>query len=117
MTDEQLMKHIVRVARTKYRLHVWQWLPQHVGGHSAHSLHYQKFPGTNTGRAFDAYRTSLSQARYARWLRRHHKARLTEVIYNGLWTKVSIKNGRDVPHSTWGAATWQAHTNHVHVGI
>jgi phage-related protein len=35
----------------------------------------------------------------------------TELIHN---PNASIKNGRVVPASFWGAATWAAHQNHVH---
>jgi hypothetical protein len=121
MTDVQLLRHIADVARHRFGLHVWQWLPGPVGGHSATSLHYQAFPAHRTGRAFDAYGTGvlgrLREARFARWLKKSHKARLTEGIYHGRWTTLSIKRGHTVPSSYWGLATWDAHKTHVHVAI
>jgi hypothetical protein len=86
-------------------------------GHSPTSLHEQTFPGTKVGRAFDAYRSSIPQARYARHLRRHYVPLLTEAIYNGRWTKLSIKDGKHVDPSYWGADVWAAHRDHVHVAI
>jgi hypothetical protein len=117
MTDEQLLKHIARVAHDRFHLTVWQWLPGHVGTHAPGSLHRQTYPGTNVGRAFDAYGSFLQMARFARWVRKAHRARMTEVIYNGRFTNVSIKRGHDVPASFWGATTWAEHNNHTHIGI
>jgi hypothetical protein len=118
MTGEELLVHVAHVAAHRFGLVVWQWLPGPCSGHAPDSLHYQRFRAApHRGRAFDAYRSSLRQARYARWLRRTHKHRLTECIYNGRFTKVSIHQGHDVPPSFWGSATWTAHRNHVHVGI
>lgn len=118
-----LLRHLARVARgAPYRMHVWQWLPGNVGAHSAGSLHNRVFVETNIGRAFDAYSNgrigkSLTMAVYARHLRKHYRSQLTECIYNGRWTKVSIKSGQNVHPSYWGKATWDAHKSHVHVAI
>jgi phage-related protein len=38
----------------------------------------------------------------------------SEIIHN---PNASVKNGRPVPPSFWGAATWAAHANHVHWGV
>lgn len=46
----------------------------------------------------------------ASWIAQHFPGS-TELIHN---PNGSIKNGRPVPPSYWGAATWAAHTNHVH---
>ncbi|MGZ6587117.1 MAG: hypothetical protein ACXVHX_22740 [Solirubrobacteraceae bacterium] len=117
LSDERLLIHIAYVARTRFRLNVWQWLPGHVGAHAPGSLHGQRFPGSNVGRAFDAYSYAIRMARFARWVRRAHGHRMTEVIYNGRFTKVSIKHGQTVSPSFWGAETWAEHRNHVHIGI
>ena len=122
LTDEQMLVHLAKVAQQRFKLTVWQWKPGPCAGHAPGSLHYQCFPHTNVGRAFDAYAPMnplglLRMARYARWLRKAHKARLTEGIFNGRFTRLSVKHGRDVAPSFWGTATWRAHTNHVHVGI
>lgn len=121
LSDEQLLKHLAYVARVRFKLTVWQWKPGPCGTHARNSLHYLTFPGTDVGRAFDAYGVGaigrLRMARYARWLRKAHRARLTETIYNGCFTKVSIAHGTNVSPSYWGATTWREHNNHVHVGI
>lgn len=122
LTDEQLLRHLAYQARHRFKLTVWQWLPGHVSGHAPGSLHYLTFPGSRTGRAFDAYapmtwRGRWRMARYARWLRRRHRSRLTEGIYNGAHTKLSVGHGRNVGSYYWGAQTWAAHRNHVHCGI
>ena len=46
----------------------------------------------------------------ARWLTAHYHNSY-EIIHNP-WG--SVKQGRDVPASYWGAATWAQHLNHVH---
>lgn len=108
-------RRLVLAARAARRvgLIVWQWRPGYVGGHSPHSLHNETFPD-GTGCAFDAYGKRMGL--FALWCRRHRRW-FTEVIYNGRVVKVSIKHGRHVPHSYWGAETWDAHRNHVHVAI
>ncbi len=116
-TDEELLRHLAYVARHKFSLTVWQWKPGHVGQHAPGSLHYLTFPHSSTGRAFDAYGTPHNMARYARWLRRWHRRRLTEAIFNGRYTRLSIKGGVTVAPWFWGATTWAEHNNHVHVGI
>lgn len=121
LTDEQMLKHLAEVARSRFKLNVWQWKPGAVGsGHAKGSLHNLTFHD-GVGRAFDAYGTGvvgrLRMARYARWLKRAHKARLTEGIFNGRWTHLSVKHGKTVAPSYWGASTWAEHDGHVHVAI
>src|SRR5690242_3343921 len=118
MTDEQMLRHLAAEARRR-GLTVWQWLPGHVGTHAANSLHNQTYPGTKVGRAFDAYGSYLRMARYARWLRKFHRRRLTEGIFNGRVpiSRLSVKSGGNVRPSFWGVETWREHKNHVHVGI
>jgi hypothetical protein len=117
LTDEQLLKHLAYVARHRFGLTVWQWKPGAVGTHAPGSLHYLTFAGSNIGRAFDAYGRFLRMARFARWVRKAHGDRLTEGIYNGRFTKLSIKRGRYLNPVYWGAVTWAEHRNHVHIGI
>lgn len=91
--------------------------------HSAGSLHKELCaPGRKTRRAFDASSSltvvgKLRMARFARHMRANHKEELTEFIYNGRFTHVSIKNGRDVDPSFWGEKTWLAHNNHCHCAV
>jgi hypothetical protein len=51
---------------------------------------------------------------FASWVRTNYGARILELIHN---PGFSMKNGKDVPPSFWGASTWAAHRNHVHVAI
>lgn len=106
---EALLKHLAYVARDGFGVTVWQWLPGHVGSHSEHSLHNQRFPD-GVGKAFDAYGPNMRG--FARWCDRY-APQLDELIFN---PGVSRKNGVRVPTSYWGSETWLAHTNHVHVG-
>jgi hypothetical protein len=47
----------------------------------------------------------------AAWLVRNYGGSSLEIIHN---PNASVKNGKQVPPSLWGAATWAAHRNHVH---
>lgn len=114
---EELLEHLAHIARKKYRLHVWQWLPGHVGSHAPGSLHGKTFPGSKTGRAFDAYGNFIQMARFARHCRRSHANQLLEGIHNSKFGSLSIKNGKKVPSSFWGLQTWLQHKGHVHVGV
>lgn len=121
MTDKELLVHLAKVARTKYKLTVWQWLPGHVGSHAPGSLHGLTFPGSHVGRAFDAYGSRWRMARFARHCKKVHGERLTEGIFNygrlGSRWNLSIKHGHHVSPAYWGPVTWTNHKNHVHVGI
>lgn len=148
LTGESLLKFIGKRAREKpFHLHVWQWAGHPLpvgqnGGHSANSLHFQKF-ADGIGRAFDAYsaqthKTSgnelskkagvsphkwlvatVRMGLYARAVRRAHGPHMTELIHNspipGL--SASIKNGVKRDPSFWGSTTWNAHRNHVHAAV
>lgn len=48
----------------------------------------------------------------ASWVRAHLGAGLLEGIHN---PGLSIKNGKTVPSSFWGSATWAQHLNHIHL--
>lgn len=109
---ERRLKLAARRARL-LGLTVWQWKPGPVGSHAPNSLHNLTF-ADGVGCAFDAYGKRMGA--FALWCRLH-RSWFTEVIYNGRVVKVSIKHGRHVPHSYWGAETWVAHRNHVHCGI
>lgn len=118
MTGEKLLVHLADVAKNRYHLTVWQWLPGHVGGHAANSLHNKTFPHSEKGRAFDAFGSWINMYRFARHIRRSHP-NVTEGIWNS-GTKLgylSRKNGQHVKPSFWGSATWKAHKGHVHVGV
>lgn len=114
MTSEQRLKHLAEVATQRYSLHVWQWLPGPVGQHAPGSLHYQTFPD-GVGKAWDCYGPLWRMLRFRRYLRKHHPY-LTEGIWNGPF-RLSVENGKVVPPSFWGAQTWAAHRNHLHLGI
>jgi hypothetical protein len=113
-----MFKHgvLAHVARSGYGLHVFEWLPGHVGSHAANSLHKQAF-ADGVGKAFDAYLPVDSSGltvmfRYGRFIVRH-APEVSEGIHKyGL----SIKNGQPVSSSFWGSVVWDEHRNHVHVG-
>jgi hypothetical protein len=56
----------------------------------------------------------MNMARFSQWVEANYLRQLAEVIHN---PTSSVKNGRRVPPSFWGAKTWEAHRNHVHLGI
>ncbi|MEZ5100994.1 MAG: hypothetical protein R3C15_14600 [Thermoleophilia bacterium] len=43
------------------------------GGHVGHSKHYQRYPGTNIGRAIDVYCSHATLLRYFRWAEDHRR--------------------------------------------
>jgi hypothetical protein len=84
--------------------------------HSANSLHKR-------GRAIDVNGEQKGgdavhwEDAYANMLvARYGVGQFTELIWNGPHP-VSIANGHRVDPSYWGAETWAAHKNHVHIGI
>jgi hypothetical protein len=110
---ENLLKDLAHVARYGYNLNVWQWegRTSPVGGHAAHSMHYQRYPD-GIGKAFDAYGTASNMEAFGRWVGRH-APQVDEGIHN---PGLSRKNGKNVAPSFWGSSTWSAHINHVHLG-
>jgi phage-related protein len=46
------------------------------------------------------------------WIQQHLVSALLEGIYN---PTLSVKNGKVVPASFWGAGTWAAHQDHIHL--
>jgi hypothetical protein len=83
-----------------------RWGPVHKV-HAPGSLHYLH-------RAADISGLEASMHQFCSWVARTHGSQITELIHN---PGCSIKNGKDVPSTYWGEKTWQAHRNHVHLGI
>jgi hypothetical protein len=48
------------------------------------------------------------------WIAKNLGSLLTEGIHN---PTLSVKDGKVVPASFWGAATWEQHLTHIHVGV
>lgn len=110
---ELLLKELAHTARYGFDLSVWQWKgrTQPVQGHSQHSMHYRTWDD-GIGKAFDAFGSAQNMEAFGRWVDRH-APQVDEGIHN---PGLSRKNGRSVPPSTWGSATWAAHRNHTHIG-
>jgi len=78
------------------------------GGHAANSYHYQ-------GLAADVSGTPLAMARASRYIQNSGIWRnLLEGIHN---PGLSVKFGKHVPSSYWGASTWADHMDHIHLAI
>jgi hypothetical protein len=73
------------------------------GGHAAGSFHYR-------GAAVDLAGGDMNAA--AAWIGQRYGSRLAEGIHN---PNLSVKGGRSVSPSFWGAQTWADHANHIHV--
>jgi hypothetical protein len=82
------------------------WGPVHRV-HANGSLHYAH-------RAADISGTEQAMRRFCDWALRTHTSEMAELIHN---PGASVKNGRVVPPSFWGAQTWNAHRTHVHFAI
>lgn len=83
-----------------------RWGPVHQV-HARGSLHYAH-------RAADVSGLEKNMGQFCHWIARNFVARCAELIHN---PGCSIKNGHVVNADFWGAATWNAHRNHVHVAI
>ena len=83
-----------------------RWGPVHHV-HAQGSFHYQH-------RAADISGLEQNMQRFGAWVARNNTPRIKELIHN---PGSSIKNGQHVPASFWGAQTWRAHRNHVHLAI
>ncbi|MGB7588159.1 MAG: transglycosylase SLT domain-containing protein, partial [Solirubrobacterales bacterium] len=64
------------------------------------------------GRAADLAGSTGYMYKAAAWVASHLGASLTEGIHN---PDLSIKYGKGVPASYWGAAKWAEHLNHIHL--
>lgn len=77
------------------------------GQHAPGSLHYR-------GLAEDISGPANVMNAAARWVGRNYGAALAEGIHN---PGLSVKNGRAVPASFWGAGTWAGHADHIHLAV
>jgi hypothetical protein len=78
------------------------------GGHAKNSYHYK-------GEAVDIGGPAAIMNAAAQWIARSTLGRqLTEGIHN---PGLSIKDGRRVSPGFWGATTWAAHANHIHLAV
>jgi peptidoglycan hydrolase-like protein with peptidoglycan-binding domain len=73
--------------------------------HATHSFHYQ-------GRAVDLAGPDMD--RIGAWITQHLTSRLAEGIHN---PTLSVKNNSHASPSVWGADTWAAHRNHIHLAV
>jgi hypothetical protein len=83
-----------------------RWGPVHRV-HAVGSFHYAH-------RAADISGLPKSMNRFTKWVAVHHTPRLAELIHN---PNGSVKNRTHVDKSFWGATTWAAHANHVHLAV
>jgi len=76
--------------------------------HAANSYHYR-------GEAVDMAADQGTMQRAAAWVLSSGLCRsLAEGIHN---PNLSVKFGKQVPSSLWGASTWAEHLNHIHLAI
>jgi hypothetical protein len=115
LTGSALLVHFGMEAESAFHLVVnecdapgapTRWGPVHRV-HAPGSLHYAH-------RAADAHGTAAYMEEFGLFLLHHHARQLAELIHN---PGCSVKDGHEVPHSFWGAATWEAHRNHVHFAV
>lgn len=114
-TNAGLLVQLCSAAEQHYGLRVAEcdapgaparWGPVHRV-HATGSLHYAH-------RAADISGNETNMRRFGAWASDTYGPRLAELIHN---PGSSVKNGRHVPSTFWGAATWNAHRNHVHLAI
>jgi hypothetical protein len=77
------------------------------GTHAAGSYHYR-------GLAADIGGPPETMNRAAAWVGSRYGSSLAEGIHN---PNLSIKDGRSVPSSFWGASTWAGHRDHLHLAV
>lgn len=75
------------------------------GTHAEHSLHKEGRAADLVGGDMDAIGT---------WIAQHLTDKLTEGIHN---PTLSVKDGKAVGPSFWGAEVWDEHVDHIHVGV
>jgi hypothetical protein len=110
-----LLVHVGLMSESRFGLRVAEcdapgaparWGPVHPV-HAPGSLHYAH-------RAADISGPEAQMHKFAAWVGQTHGPQLAELIHN---PGSSVKNGGRVDPSFWGAATWAAHRNHVHVAF
>jgi hypothetical protein len=80
------------------------------GSHAQDSYHYR-------GEAVDMAGPPAVMNQAAQWIMSSGLYRsLVEAIHNG-GGGLSVKNGKIVPSSFWGAPTWAEHANHIHLAL
>ena len=77
------------------------------GTHVNGSYHYK-------GRAVDLGGSTAEMNKAAKWCEQFLTPVLVEGIHN---PGLSVKNHAPVPSSFWGAETWAAHANHIHLAV
>lgn len=111
-----LLVALCAAAEKRYGLHVGEcdapgapsrWGPVHNKVHAPGSYHYRH-------RAADISGLGQNMSRFANWVEVNYIHHIAELIHNPGY---SVKNGKRVPPSFWGPATWAAHRNHVHLAI
>jgi hypothetical protein len=105
--------HIGREAERRFGLTVAEnpWFGGVSPVHATDSNHYK-------GLAIDVSGDPAKMDAFAKSVERRYGPVLAELIHNGgSGGSYSIKNGQSVPSSFWGAETWAAHGNHVHVAL
>jgi len=77
------------------------------GKHAAGSYHYR-------GMAEDIAGPPATMNAAARWVAVNYGKSLAEGIHN---PGLSVKDGKTVPSSFWGAQTWRGHADHIHLAV
>ena len=77
------------------------------GSHVGDSRHYE-------GRAVDLAGSTAYMNKAAKWCARYLTPSLDEGIHN---PGLSVDTHHPVPSSFWGASTWAAHANHIHLAV
>lgn len=77
------------------------------GEHVSDSYHYK-------GRAVDLAGSEAEMNKAAKWISKYLTQVLTEGIHN---PGLSVKEHKHVESSFWGAETWAAHANHIHLAV
>jgi peptidoglycan hydrolase-like protein with peptidoglycan-binding domain len=76
--------------------------------HAANSLHYQ-------GRAADLATGNYQEMdEIGKWIAGKFTGKLAEGIHN---PTLSVKNHQAASPQIWGAQTWSAHVNHIHLAV
>lgn len=103
-------------------LQTWQWIGKNsrsnITGHSEGSWHYQQFPGSRFGMAFDAFGSVSNMRACVAFI---EAKRLKRYLYEGIFQapgrNLSVKRGINIPPSNWGTKCWNDHKDHIHIAI